>query len=211
MPKSRRPARIVIIEDNDIARDLIAALLQRQGYEVIEAIDGMSGLVAARSEKPNLVVLDLHLPDISGVDLGSMIQDQVPFIVLTVDKSEKSLCACIDRGALGYAVKPLNAEDFLRQVRIAIKQGKELVNLRRALQETQKINKALGILMGHFQFTEEAAYRAMITSATAQRTKVSALAERLIQAFEGTTECPAEGKQFSSLIEKALGGPVTHP
>ncbi len=205
MPKSKAPERILTIEDNAIARELIAHLVRQQGYEVIEAIDGMSGLVAARNTKPDLVVLDLNLPDISGVDVASMIQDQVPFIVLTVDKTERSLRACIDRGALGYAVKPLNAEDFLRQVRVAIKQGKNLVNLRRALQETQNINKALGLLMGYLQLTEEAAYRAMISRATAERIKIAALAEQLLQAFARIAQAPQDNAHGSQSLATLLG------
>jgi AmiR/NasT family two-component response regulator len=205
VPKSRTVERILIIEDEEIARELMATLLRQQGYQVIEAIDGMSGLVAARNEHPDLAVLDLNLPDISGVDVATLLQDQVPFIVLTVDRSEQSLTACIERGALGYSVKPLMAEDFLRQVRIALKRGKERGHLRRALNETQRINKALGILMGHGRLTEDAAYRALVKQATARRIKVAALAEQLLKVFQQTVPPAGDNESLSSCIEQLLG------
>ena len=186
--KTGKPARILVVEDDDIVRDLIAAILRTNGYDVVEAMDGMSGLVAAKSEQPDLAVLDLHLPDFTGVELAGMIQPEVAFIVLTVDSTQAHVQACIDRGALGYLLKPPRAEDLVRQIQLAIRQGKEQQNLRRALQQTQTINKALGILMGYLGLSEEQAHRVLVARATAQRIKVADLAEQVIEAFHSANQ-----------------------
>ena len=102
MMKTGKPSRILVVEDDDIVRDLIATILRANGYKVMEAMDGMSGLVAANSEQPDLAVLDLHLPDFTGVELAGMIRPEVAFIVLTVDSTQEHVQACIDRGALGH-------------------------------------------------------------------------------------------------------------
>lgn len=186
--KTGKPSRILVVEDDDIVRDLIAAILRANGYKVVEAMDGMSGLVAAKSEQPDLAVLDLHLPDFTGVELAGMIQPEVAFIVLTVDSTQEHVQACIDRGALGYLVKPPSAEDLVRQIQLAIRQGKEQQNLRRALQQTQTINKALGILMGYLSLPEEHAHQVLVASATSQRIKVADLAEQVIEAFNSANQ-----------------------
>ena len=183
MSKLNKTPKILIIEDSEIAREVSAEILRTQGYEVIEAIDGMSGLVAVQGEQPDLVVLDLHLPDITGVELAGLLQHKMAFIAFTVDGTQAAVQACIDRGALGYVLKPLKAEDFLRQIQLALTQGRERLNLRRVAQETQTINKALGILMGYHRLAEEVAYQALVSKAMAQRIKVAELAEQVIEAF----------------------------
>lgn len=174
---------ILVIEDSDIVRELSANLLRNQGYHVVEAVDGMSGLVAAQHQSPDLIILDLHLPDMSGVEVANLIHEAIPFIVLTIDGHPDKVKACIDRGALGYLLKPPKNEDLLHQVQMAIAQGRARGNLRCAIQKTQRINKALGILMVYSQLSERGAYDLLIARSTALRVKVADLADDIIQAW----------------------------
>src|SRR5512143_1259303 len=144
---SKRHSRILVIEDNDTMRLLITTLLEESGYEVVEAVDGMSALMAVENDPPALAVLDLHLPDLSGLEIASLFHQRVPFMVLTVDGNDEYVQRCVDLGALGYLLKPPNGDEFLRHVRVALGRGQELLNLRRALHETQAISKAVGLLM----------------------------------------------------------------
>lgn len=129
-------SRILVIEDNGTVRAILAAALADAGYDVIEAADGMTGLMLAESAAPDLAVLDLHLPDLPGLEIASLFHQRLPFLVLTMDSESEQVKKCIDLGALGYLVKPPDIDGFLRQVQIALKRGWENLNLRRALQET---------------------------------------------------------------------------
>jgi len=175
--------RILVIEDNGTVRAILAAALADAGYDVIEAADGMTGLMLAESAAPDLAVLDLHLPDLSGLEIASLFHQRLPFLVLTMDSESEQVKKCTDLGALGYLVKPPDIDGFLRQVQIALKRGWENLNLRRALQETQAISKALGILMARYHLSDEAAYRKLLSFATSHKRRVAEVALELIGAI----------------------------
>jgi len=193
MPNKRHP-RILVIEDNDTMRLLIATLLEESGYEVIEAVDGMSALMAAENDTPELAVLDLHLPDLSGLEIASLFHQRVPFLVLTVDADDDSVQKCIDLGALGYLVKPPEMDGFLRQVRVALERGQESLNLRRALHETQVISKAVGVLMAYHALAEETAYQHLLSAAIAQKRRTAEVAKELISTFGRLIRLKATGE-----------------
>ena len=72
---------------------------------MLVASDGMSALAAVRNEVPDLAIIDLHLPDMPGIELASLLQPEIPFLVFTVDESEKALQTCIEKGALSNIVR----------------------------------------------------------------------------------------------------------
>jgi AmiR/NasT family two-component response regulator len=183
MPKPHNP-RILIIEDNATLRMLITATLASDGYTVIEAADGMSALTLAETETPDLAVLDLHLPDLSGLEVARLFHQRLPFLVLTMDAEAEQVKQCIELGALGYLLKPLEPDAFLRQIRVALQRGRETRNLRRALQETQNIAKALGLLMAYHGVSDEVARQNLLDCSMARKRRTAELAADIIAAFE---------------------------
>ena len=174
--------RILVIDDCDLTRQLLTAVLTGEGYHVTAAHDGMTGLTAARRQSPDLAIVDLHLPDLSGIELAGLLQPEVPFLALTIDRSPEAIQACIEKGALGYLVKPLDAEGFLRQVQVALERGREQRNLRRALQNNQEVNQALGVLMGFLHISEQQAFEALVARASIGNVKAVALAGDILAA-----------------------------
>jgi response regulator NasT len=184
MPRKPEAPRILLVEDNEPMRLLLGELLRQEGYQLLEAPDGVSALVLAEEKTPDLVVLDLALPGMSGLEVADRLRGWMPFMVITVDREDHSIQACLDQGALGYALKPPDPENFVLQVRTALVRGKETLNLRRALQETQHIAKALGMLMVYFQLSQEAAYRTLVARASAEKRRSADVAAEVIAAFE---------------------------
>lgn len=180
--------RILVVDDCDLTCQLLTALLTGEGYHVTAACDGLSGLAVARNLSPDLAIVDLHLPDFSGIELASLLQPEVPFLALTIDRSPEAIQACIEKGALGYLVKPLDAESFLRQVRIALERGREQRNLRRALQNNHTVNQALGVLMGYFQLSEGHAFQSLTAYANARNERAFRVAERILDAMKRMSE-----------------------
>jgi len=190
---TKKQARILLIEDNDTTRVMLAALLNTGDYQVIEAADGISALVVAENNPPDLAVLDLHLPDMSGLEIAGLFHQRIPFLVLTMDAHSENVRKCIELGALGYLVKPPEPDALLRQVRIALERGRENQNLRRALQETPIINKALGILMVQNNFSEEQAYQNLLSRAMTRKRRAADVAREIINAFHTLTrQAPAK-------------------
>lgn len=188
MSSKRRTPRILIIDDCSITCELLVGVLSKAGYQVHAAGDGLSGLASARAQQPDLAVVDLHLPDLSGIELAGLLQPEVPFLALTIDRSEDAVRACIEKGALGYLVKPLDAESFLRQVAVALERGREQRNLRRALRDNHIVNKALGVMMGFHQIPEQKAFELLVGRASARNVKAVVLAQEIIRACEALSD-----------------------
>jgi AmiR/NasT family two-component response regulator len=85
---------------------------------------------------------------------------------------------------LGYLVKPLDAESFLRQVRVALERGREQRNLRRALRDNHTVNQALGVLMGYLQLSEGQAFKSLTAYASARNERAFRVAGQILEAME---------------------------
>lgn len=104
---------ILVVDDNDSSRDLLAHQLQRQDHMVIEAASGQRCLEVMRSSQPDLVLLDLVMPDMNGYEVLQVIRDdevlrRIPVIVVSGMQDEEGAVRCIDAGASDYLLKPVN-------------------------------------------------------------------------------------------------------
>lgn len=119
------PARILIVDDEPNILGTVAPLLRARGYEVYTAMDGGSAMEAVDRDKPDLIVLDLGLPDIDGVDLCRKIRDVVsaPIVVLSARGAEGDKVRALDVGADDYVTKPFGAEELLARIRAALRRS----------------------------------------------------------------------------------------
>ncbi len=113
--------RILVVEDNETNMYLIRFILKNKGYQVVEAITGEEGVELALKEKPDLVIMDVQLPGIDGLEATRRIRkseagEELPIVALTshamVEDKEKALKA----GCTGYIGKPINPETFIAQI-----------------------------------------------------------------------------------------------
>ena len=116
--------RILLVDDHNLFRSGVKALLTRQpDFDVIgEAADGLEGVKAARDLKSDLVLLDLHMPGISGKEALRMIRDEnpsLPVIMLTVSEDAADLIETLQAGARGYLLKNVDADYFSDAIRRA--------------------------------------------------------------------------------------------
>jgi two-component system, cell cycle response regulator DivK len=113
--------RILIIEDNVDNLELVRFLLERSHYEVLPAFDGLDGLVAARKEKPDLILLDLSLPGMDGWSVASTLKADpetafIPVVALTAHSLPSDRRRALESGCDGYLSKPLDIPNFILQV-----------------------------------------------------------------------------------------------
>jgi len=114
-------SRILIVEDDDDVRALIAHKLRRAGHEVSEAGDGLEGLEVARASVPDLVVLDWMMPKLTGVEVCAQIRadttlTQPRILLLTAKSQDSDIAQAMEAGADGYLIKPFRANDLLERV-----------------------------------------------------------------------------------------------
>lgn len=116
-------AKILIIDDEAAIRRLLKVSLKSQGYTFVEASSGKEGIEQAAMSHPDLIVLDLGLPDMDGLKVLKSIREwsQVPIIILTVRDSEIDKVSLLDAGANDYVTKPFGVPELLARVRVALR------------------------------------------------------------------------------------------
>jgi DNA-binding response OmpR family regulator len=120
-------AVVLVVEDDEQLRALLALNLERHGYQVLQAADGEQGLELARSEKPDLVILDLMLPKLDGRQVCRMIrgQSQVPILILTALEREIDVVNGLDAGADDYVTKPFSVRELLARVKALLRRSEQ--------------------------------------------------------------------------------------
>jgi len=121
-------AKILVIDDEKSIRRFMDASLTAKGYEVMLAKTGQEGAKAAAEGHPDVVILDLNLPDMDGVSILKKIREfsRVPVIVLTVKSAEADKELLLDSGADDYLVKPFSLTELLARIRVALRHSVNL-------------------------------------------------------------------------------------
>lgn len=115
---------ILIIDDAVQIRRLLEITLSSNGYKISEASSGKDGLIAAATNNPALIILDLGLPDMDGLDILKKLREWYPrpIIILSVKNSEDDIIQALDNGANDYLTKPFRTGELLARIRVAIRQ-----------------------------------------------------------------------------------------
>ena len=116
-------ARILIVDDEPNIIGTVAPLLRARGYEVVSAMTGRAALESAERDKPDLIVLDLGLPDINGVEVCREVRktQSIPILVLSARGAEGDKVKALDAGADDYVTKPFGTEELLARIRAALR------------------------------------------------------------------------------------------
>lgn len=113
---------ILIIEDNPMNTKLVRDLLQSGGYKTLEAQDASSGLEMARREKPDLILMDIELPGMDGLEATRILKNDpvtagIPVLAVTAYAMKGDAEKALDAGCDGYVSKPIDIHQFIKQVR----------------------------------------------------------------------------------------------
>ena len=120
---SDTPTLVLVIEDEAAMRRFLRASLTAAGYRVAEAETGDAALKAAPLQPPDVVILDLGLPDMDGLEVISNLRtwSQVPIVVVSARGQEKDKVAALDLGADDYLTKPFGVQELLARIRVAMR------------------------------------------------------------------------------------------
>lgn len=114
-------SRILLVEDNETIRNAFSLLLEESGYEILQAATGRLALDSAVADQPHLVLLDLGLPDMSGLDVVRTLAadprtSNIPVVALTGRALKTDEDACRAAGCVGYLTKPINTHHLLQEI-----------------------------------------------------------------------------------------------
>lgn len=114
---------LLLVEDESQMRRFLRAALPAHGYRLVEAVSGQEAMVIATSRRPDLILMDLGLPDIDGIDLTRRLRDwsQTPIIVISARGREEDKVGALDAGADDYLTKPFGTAELLARIRVALR------------------------------------------------------------------------------------------
>jgi two-component system, OmpR family, KDP operon response regulator KdpE len=117
--------KILVVDDDPQIRRVMKATLVAHGYEVLEARTGEDALEVAPREMPSLVLLDMNMPGIGGLETCRVLRaaSDIPVIILSVRNTEKDKVAALDAGADDYVTKPFGIEELLARIRAALRRS----------------------------------------------------------------------------------------
>jgi two-component system KDP operon response regulator KdpE len=120
---------ILLIDDEPQILRALKTILSANHFRVVSAVNGEEGIALAASQSPDVIVLDLTLPDMDGVEVCGQIREwsQTPIIILSVRDSERDKVAALDKGADDYLTKPFGIEELLARIRVAIRHSSQSI------------------------------------------------------------------------------------
>lgn len=191
--------RIAVADDEPRMREFYREILPLLGHEVVfVAASGAELIEGCRTCKPNLVISDIRMPDISGIEAAKEIcrQEPLPIILVSAHDDAELLEKAGENHVLAYLIKPIKRQDLQPAIRIAAHRFEEFQSLRReatdlrqALQDRKLIERAKGILMKRTGQDEATAFRSLQKIARDKNRKLAQVAEMIVtaeQAFEQT-------------------------
>ena len=187
--------RILVAEDETIIRLDLRALLERAGFEVCaEARHGEEAVALARSELPDVALLDVKMPKLDGIEAARRILDErpIPIVMLTAYGQQELVSRAVEAGVFGYLVKPFRESDLLPAIATARARHEELVTLREeaeslaeALAARKVIERAKGLLMEKEGLTEGEAFDRLRRASQVSGRPLKVIAEAVVVTLGG--------------------------
>jgi response regulator NasT len=185
---AKRPL-VLIAEDEAIIRMDLREILEEEGYDVVEAADGVQAVRLAREVRPELAILDIKMPLKDGLEAAQEISEEgiAPVLILTAYSQRDLVEQAAESGAMGYLVKPFQKHDLLPAIQIAKGRYQQLASLAdevgdltERLEARKAIDRAKGVLMDRFKMTESDAFHFIQKAAMEQRLTMREVADKIL-------------------------------
>lgn len=183
---------ILLVDDDRLILATLSDGLRRFGYAVETASDGERALALCAAAEPDLAILDLSMPGMSGVELARRLREttQVPYLFLSAYSDHEVVDSAVEEGALGYLVKPLDVNQIAPAVEAALARAAEIRDLREreaglqgALTTSRETAMAVGVIMERYRLDRDQAFEALRSHARSQRRRVEEVAEAMLRAY----------------------------
>jgi len=188
--------RVIIADDESIIRMDLREMLTNLGYLVIgEVGDGRSAVNLARELRPDVVIMDIKMPDLDGIDAAKMLTEEriAPVLLLTAYSQQELIERAKEAGVVGYIVKPFRESDLAPAIEVAVARfaefralEKEVGDLKLALETRKLVDRARGILMDAQGLTEAEAFRKIQKMSMNTRKPMKEVAEAIILAHQAS-------------------------
>jgi len=188
--QSAAPRRVVVAEDESLIRMDIVEILRDNGYDVVADVgDGEAAVEVATELRPDLVVMDVRMPKLDGIEAAKRLSENhiAPVVLLTAFSQKELVEQASEAGALAYVVKPFTQNDLLPAIEIALSRYQQIITLEAEIAdmaerfETRKlVDRAKGLLNERMGLTEPEAFRWIQKASMDRRTTMQAVAQAII-------------------------------
>lgn len=185
--------RILIVDDDRLILATLSKGLQQAGYEVLQAAAGEEALRIAFEHTPDLAMLDIRMPNMSGIELALRLRDEtpIPFMFLSAYGDADIARQAADYGAVGYLVKPVDTPQIIPSIEAGLARAEEIRKLRRsemdltaALAASRETSIAIGVIMERYHLSREQAFETLRNCARMHRRKINDVAADLVKSEE---------------------------
>lgn len=186
-------ARILLVEDDRLILTTLGKGIRQAGYVVSEAGSGEEALRLVEQAEPDLALLDVRMPGMSGIELAQRLRERmrIPFLFVSAYSDLDIVKQAADSGALGYLVKPLDIPQLVPAIEAALSRAEEIRQLQKreaqlsaALAGGRETSMAVGVLMERLHLDRESAFEALRDHARSQQRKISEAAVMVLEAVE---------------------------
>ena len=184
---------ILIVDDDKILTEFLGELLARAGYDTMLAHSADQALALISEREPDLALLDIHMPGMSGLDLAKQLNRNtaVPFMFLSGRGDADAGKQAAAYGAVGFVVKPVDEQHLMPAFEAGLARADEIrqlrrteINLNAALAAGRETSLAVGLLMCKFQTDRNTAFEVLRDHARSSRRKINEVADQLLAAEE---------------------------
>ncbi len=187
------PTRLLLADDDRVIVATLAEALREQRFEVVTAGNGEEAVAACAEHAPALVIMDIHMPLLNGIDAARQIRERfgVPILFLSAYSDRTQVEQAVAEGAIGYLVKPVNCERLLPAISAALARGREFRDaeaaqrrLAQALDSKREVDIAIGLLIERFNLDRDAAYDVLRRMTRSRNLKLNEMAVDLVRSRE---------------------------
>lgn len=185
--------RILLADDDRLILSTLGQGLRDAGYDILEATDGNAAVQLCETTRPELAILDMRMPGLSGVEAAHLIRQktEVPFIFLTAYGDKEVVKLAVEEGALGYLVKPVDLPQIVPAIEAALARAAELSalreserNLMSSLETNRETSMAVGLIMERYRLDRHMAFEMLRRLARSEQLKIKQIAGDLLNAAD---------------------------
>ncbi|MBR7801754.1 ANTAR domain-containing response regulator [Undibacterium fentianense] len=190
---AKKPVQLLVVDDDALALSALSLILHNSNFAVIEAHSGHEALLVAQQTPCDLALLDMHMPDMNGLELAKQLDAAagLPCMFISGSSEAELVQQAADFGAVGYIVKPYDIQQIAPAVLAGLARANEIKRLRRkeidlttALNAARETSIAVGLLMGKFNVDRDTSFEMLRKYSRSHRAKIHEVASELIQASE---------------------------
>lgn len=191
--------RLLLVDDDRLVLATVSEGLRSRGFDVVTASSGEQALAILEKSVPDMVILDMRMPGMSGVETAQHMRQRVhvPFIFLSAYNDDSIVSQATAEGAMGYLVKPVDVGQIVPAIKAALARARDLEAIRQneerlqtALNQGRETSMAIGLIMERYHFSRDQAFEALRYHARSQRRKLEEVAVEFLAAAE-TGSLPA--------------------